>query len=113
MGLQQKMIGSATPLAAAVSPSSLYKLGSTATITTDSPGICSPSGGSGSYTYSWVKVSGDTISAVSPSSASTLFTASGMGPNSTRTAIFRCDVNDGLTTVQSNTITVTLERDTA
>lgn len=67
-----------------------------------------PSGGTGPYTYLWEKVSGDTLSAASASSATTTWNASGTAPE-TKTAYWRCKVTDSLATVAySATVTVSL-----
>ena len=108
MGIQQMFIGGQSPLAANVSSVNVSATVASETVTSD-PVTCTASGGSGSYTYSWVKVSGGAISAVSPSSAATQFTASGMRPNETRNAVFRCDVSDGFTSVSSQSVAVELE----
>lgn len=77
----------------------------TATVT------CTPTGGLNPYTYSWVKQSGDAITANQPTSASCAFQAAGMVEDETRTAVFRCTVTDTLgTAVTSSDLTVTITR---
>lgn len=57
------------------------------------------SGGTGSYTYSWSKISGDTFTLSAPSGASTYFQASGVGKGESRSAVYRCTVSDGVSSV--------------
>lgn len=65
---------------------------------TSAAAFATPVGGTGPYTYAWTKVSGDTLTVVSPTSAVTSFRAS-LGPGIGRLAIYRCTVTDsfGLT----------------
>lgn len=58
---------------------------------------CSGTGGSGSYTYSWAYLSGDAGVAATGSGASRSFSAT-VNKNSSTSAIWRCTVNDGITT---------------
>ncbi len=63
--------------------------------------------GSGTYTYSWVRVSGSTsITAVSATSATTAFIAT--MSSGTLTATFKCTVSDGVDTFDSPVVTVSL-----
>lgn len=53
----------------------------------------------GDVTYSWARISGDaTMSATSPASASTAFSAA-LTAGQTKTATFRCTISDGTNTV--------------
>lgn len=100
----------ATPLAASVSPNPVS--GSShgnlsATTVTSSAATASPGGGLGPYTYSWARISGDTMTAASPSSATTTF--SGTVPlDSTNTAVFRVTVTDAAGQVDTADVTVNL-----
>ena len=73
---------------------------------------CTAVGGSGSRTFSWARISGDSrITADSPSSASTTFTRTGFAAGESAAAVFRCTVTDTVTSaVATDDITVTLER---
>ena len=102
-----KDISIADALAASV-PSSTSKFGSTSTIVSN-PITCTASGGTGSYTYSWVRLTGG-ITADSPTSATTTFRATGLSAGSGTDSDFKCTVSDGATSVDSNVIAVHLER---
>lgn len=68
-------------------------------------------GGSGNFAYSWAKISGGNITAQANNNP-TLFSASGLATNETRTAIFRCTVTDIDTgqTINTPDTTVKLQR---
>lgn len=109
-----------TALAATASPTTLSGTAidtgiPTTTVTTDSFTTATASGGTGSYTYSWVRVSGSAaISANSPTAASTTFSGdvtSAPGAVTTISAVFKCVVDDGSTTADSNEVTVELTYD--
>jgi hypothetical protein len=94
----------------ALSQSSVSRSARLGTINTAAV-TCTPTGGLNPYTYSWVKQSGDTITANQPTSASCAFQASGMVEEEVRTAVFRCTVTDTLgTAVTSSDLTVTITR---
>lgn len=67
-----------------------------------------PSGGSGNYTYSWTYVSGSPFDILNPTSNQTRFRYSQIAANQTLSAVFRCTVNDGFTSVAQD-ISVELE----
>ncbi len=100
-----------TPLSATAAPANAYgwSTGSTTTGTVQSEAVtATPSGGSGSFTYNWALVSGSSaVTAVSPSSATTSFRSTGV--STSRTAVFRCTVSDGITSATTNDVNVTLE----
>lgn len=73
------------------SPNSAFGSGQN-TITTNSITVTA-SGGIGPYTYAWTKVSGDTFTIGSPSSASTNFSAQ-PGPYNEMSAVYKCTVTD-------------------
>jgi hypothetical protein len=77
---------------ASVSDDSVIGAGAFSTIATDTVTVTvtNPI----SPTYAWSRVSGDNIAAMSPTSASTAFVASGMASGETRTATFQCVVTD-------------------
>jgi hypothetical protein len=64
--------------------------------TTVTSGVCTvtPTGGSGSYTYAWSQVSGDLITILNPTGASTAFRGSTMEPGESRSGVFVCAVTD-------------------
>lgn len=84
-------------------PTSVFKTissidGASHTATTPSSFV-TVTGGSGSYSYSWARLSGDTsITALTPAAASTGFTAN-MPPDTLIHAVFRCSVTDTVTGV--------------
>jgi hypothetical protein len=104
---------SAGSLWAEVSDNEVSKTSSTTggskTLTT-SPISVAAHGGTPGYTYSWVRISGSSsITAVSPSSASTSFTAT-LSANQEISAVFQCTVTDSSTaTVVADAVLVDLE----
>jgi hypothetical protein len=96
-------------MTAAASPTSLYTSSFSSPITSSSVTV-TPTGGTAAYTYAWTKVSGDTLTVNSPTSASTTFTAS---VTSSKTAIYRCTVTDSLATTATADVTITLDREFA
>lgn len=63
--------------------------------------------GTGNNTYTWERVSGSSIiSPISGSSASTGFMATGF--QGVAQAVYRCRVSDGVTTVYTNNVSITL-----
>lgn len=109
-------ISRAATLTASVTPTSVSGSGSTASITTSGQATASASGGSGPFSYSWTKVSGGTITAVSATASATTFRATGMANGESRTATFKCTITDnvGQTATTANvTITITNTASTA
>lgn len=100
-------------LAATASPSTIAGSGNTSIITTSQNATATATGGVGPFTYAWTRGStiGD-IQAVSPSAASTVFRATGIGPGATWDAIFICTVTDTATgqTVATNSVDVAIDR---
>lgn len=81
-------------------PAPPFKTLQTATVTVTA------TGGTGPYTYSWARVSGDSaITATQPSLASTEFTAT-VAKNSDRTATWRCTVTDSAAATRTVDISV-------
>lgn len=92
-------------LSVSVSPSSIYKSGSTASQTSSSV-TATASGGTTPYTYSWSRTSGSTaITANSASSATTSFSVTGLAVEDTAEAVFTVTATGGTTA----TTTVTVE----
>lgn len=78
------------------------------TTVTSNPVTATPSGGTGPYTYSWAKVSGDSaVSANSPTAATTDFSAI-VPRDGERSAIWRVTVTDSLSATASADVSVTL-----
>ena len=99
-------------MTATASPASLYKIGAAASQTTSSTTV-SVSGGVSPYTYSWAKVSGDTLTVNSPTAATTTFTASGLLEGDSRDATYRCTVTDstvGTPLTATADVLITIER---
>lgn len=107
------LLGAAAALIASLSPSSLY--GSTptnnGTATTVSSVTASYSGGSGSVSYAWERVSGDAgITIISPTSSATKFSARcGSLFGSPRSGVYRCKVTRGAETAYTSNVSVSLE----
>jgi hypothetical protein len=83
-------------LAVTASPQNISVVSSSATITTGSS-TATASGGTGTYTYAWnvlVAPTSGTITAVSPTAATTTFSDATMGANETRSSTFRVTVRD-------------------
>lgn len=83
-------------MSASASPTSLYEAGDTGTITSNSTTV-TPAGGSSPYTYAWTKVTGDTLTVTSPTSATTTFSTSGLAEGNFVAATYRCTVTDSTT----------------
>lgn len=100
----------APPISLNVSPSSVFgeNNSSGVVLITSSTATATPTGGTAPYTYSWAKVSGDTMTVTASTSASTAFRL-GVGPGDTKSATYRCTVTDknGLTAQDSVSITLT------
>jgi hypothetical protein len=92
-----------------VSPTALGKKGTISTLTTPAA-VATPTGGVGPYTYAWTKQSGGAITANSPSSYSTTFTATGLGVDEERDAVFRVTCTDSLAATATRDITVSILR---
>lgn len=81
-----------TALTVSVSPSSVYKSGSTASQTSSSV-TATATGGTSPYTYSWTRTSGSTsITANSATSATTTFSVTGLAIEGTADAVFTITV---------------------
>jgi hypothetical protein len=67
---------------------------SNVTATTNTTTVSIVSGGSGSYTYSWAHVSGDTFSVSDATAATTYFAKTALADGSTYTGVYRCTITD-------------------
>jgi hypothetical protein len=93
---------------ATVDDSTVFKFGTTSALTTAAVTV-TVTDPNGTPTYAWTKVSGDSITAVSATSASTTFRATGLALDETRTATFRCVVTDSPNS-ETLTVSVTIHR---
>lgn len=99
-----------TTLVASSNPSSLSKIDSGASITTDSTTVTA-TGGTAPYTYSWARTSGSAlISANSAAAATTSFTGTTLASGTTYEAVFTCTVTDNVAATATTTVTVALTR---
>ncbi len=96
-------------LSAICTPPAISSIGTGTSQTTASVTV-TPIGGTGTYSsYTWSRLSGDaSITATSPSAATTTFSRSGMSSGNTYTTIFQCVVVDsgGHTTTTTCTVTI-------
>lgn len=103
-GVWQQVYGAFT---ASLSPTTLSGSGATSSyVSTSSASTVTPVGGTPGYTYLWSRVSGDTLTINSPTSASSNFGYFNAIP-STKVAVFKCTVTDSLSQVVDTTNTVT------
>lgn len=101
-GIPSSALTVTTGLRATISPGSLGKTGTTASLTTPSTTV-TPAGGTPGYTYAWAYLSGDaSITISSSTSATPTFTRAGMAFDDAFSGTWRCTVTDaasGTTTV--------------
>lgn len=64
-------------------------------------------GGTSPYTYAWAKVSGDTLTVTSPTSASTTFSGT-PGVGNTLQAVYRCTVTDNVAATTTVDVSVSI-----
>lgn len=99
---QASDIGSeALPFSASISPASATGSGKV-NITTNSV-TATPSGGTGPYTYAWTYVSGDAVTVLSPTAASTQFRS-----NISAGGVYRCTITDSLAATATATVGVSI-----
>lgn len=98
-----------SPLSASVTPGNINESVGNGTINPipNSSKTCTASGGTPSYTFQWVRVSGAT-QIIANSATSSVTTFRSTGTNIERIAVFRCDVDDAASSgpVQSNTFQI-------
>lgn len=104
-GAWRKIVSFVLPLTLSATGGSGSAASSTVTGNT---ATATPSGGLAPFTYSWVHLSGATMTINTPSSASTTFTASGVADGATVTATFRCTATDSLGSTATADLTVNL-----
>jgi hypothetical protein len=95
-------------MTAAASPTYLYKSGTTTPQTTASVTV-TPTGGTATYTYAWTKVSGDSLTVNSSTSATTTFTGS-VASFSSLHSVYRCTVTDSLALTATADVSITIDR---
>ena len=81
-------------MTASASPTTLTKQATSSGTFTTSSTTVTPSGGTSPYTYAWAKVSGDTFTITSSTSASTTFSTSGLNEGDSISGTYRCTVTD-------------------
>lgn len=98
-------------LGGSASPTSVAGEG-TGTSITSNASLVTATGGSGTYTYQWNKVSGGTVTAVSATSASSTFRGASMALGETRTAVFKCVITDSVTgsTFTTGNVSISVKR---
>lgn len=102
------VIGSGRSVRVTVSPESASGAGGGNIVISNSVAV-SVSGGAPTA-YSWTQSSGDSVFALTPSSASTAFQAGGMASGESRSAIFVCAVTVNGVVYLTPEVSVTLER---
>lgn len=101
----------AIPLSVSASPTYVENIISSPGIATTDTTTATATGGSGSKTYSWTRVSGDTgLVPTASTSATTAFQGSvgGSYPTS-RSAVFKCTVTDSSGSASSNNVSAYIE----
>jgi len=101
--------GTGGSLSVSASPVSVSTNQDAASVTTSAV-TASASGGSGGNSFAWAKQSGGSITADSPASATTTFSATGLTAGEARSAVFRCTVTDSSTATAYVDVTVTITR---
>ena len=84
-----------------ISPGSLYTIISGGGSATSSSATATASGGAGGYTYAWTRVSGDSYTINSSTSASTTFTTT-LSNGQFKSGIYRCTVTSGSVTASAD-----------
>lgn len=92
-----------------LSPTVLAKVG-TAIFLRTAAVTATPSGGTAPYGYTWTRVSGDTLTIDSPTSASTTFYYFSAAATWSVSGVYRCTVTDSTGATATRDITVSIER---
>lgn len=104
------------PMVVSASPASVSGSDSGSTVTTNATtALVTGGSGAATRTHSWSLVSGSgSITATSPSSATTNFSASGLSPGGSLSAVFKDTITDTVTgqVIDTNTVNVYVERST-
>lgn len=101
--------GGGSTFTLSVTPASVFASGS-GTINTNLA-TATPTGATGSVTYSWTYVSGDVLTVINPTGASTAFQGTVGAGNPERNAVYRCTGTDSASNTASDTVDVTLSYD--
>lgn len=103
--------GTSGGLSVVASPANL---GGSSGQTTVGPSVAMPIGGTAPYTYAWTYYTGDlSVTAGSPTAASTNFSIPSLLPGDSTSAIFYCTVTDsGANVAQSNQVFMTFYQST-
>ncbi len=102
MGMQQAMIHSTTALAAVASGSAIYsKIGGSRPDSGITNAVTiSAYGGTGTYTFSWVRLSGSSVPAISSTTAASVQWSRTESLNTVNySATWRCTISDGASSV--------------
>lgn len=95
MGVIAALSGSKNPITLSISSPNAYANALGGLPATTSPVTVTATGGIGSFTYSWTKVFGDTLTLSGASSNTTTFTGT-PGLGNTLVASYKCTVTDSI-----------------
>jgi len=95
------LLGKSNAPTITINVGSLYTTRSGAGSATSNSATATASGGSGGYTYAWTRVSGDTYTINSSTSATTTFTTT-LSNGQFKSGIYRCTVTSGGVTAFAN-----------
>ena len=96
-------------LVVSATPATLSKFGTSSSLTT-SNATATPSGGTAPYTYAWTVPGGLGVSANSPTSATSSFTATGLTPGNVVSCDATITVTDSLGATATDTVHLNFER---
>lgn len=117
MPAQQILLGGggpSGPLTASAVPANAFGQSPTVPATVTSTFVTvNASGGTGNYTYEWEYVSGSALNFVNPVNYDSQAWQAFMPNQGTLTGTYRCKVSDGVSTVYTNNVTITLNAGTA
>jgi len=95
------LLGKSNAPTITINVGSLYTTRSGAGSATSNSATATASGGSGGYTYAWTRVSGDTYTINSSTSATTTFTTT-LSNGQFKSGIYRCTVTSGGVTASAD-----------
>lgn len=110
MPIQQILLGGSgfPPLTASAAPALVVGSSPNPTVVTSTYTTATASGGTGSYTYQWEHVSGPALEFVNPPNSAQQAWRAYVPNNTQYTAFYRCKVSDGVSTVYTNNVEVSL-----